>query len=95
MTEPNGHYKEQLGRIEHRLENLDMTLTEAVAGLTQAIGGLSHEVKTLGTSVETWRQFQTSMIPLRLVLIILAIVMFAFAGGAIFQAVKLHFLSIP
>lgn len=90
----NGEYREQLSRIEAHVSGLETTIVGAVRDLSSAIDRLGNKVETLTSQLSEWRQMQQSFLPLKLVLILLSIVVFAFAGGAAFQTLKLH-LNLP
>lgn len=88
----NGEYqRDQLARIEDHVAGLEGTIVSAVRNLSSSVDSLGSKIDILTQQLGEWRMMQQSYLPLKLVLILLSIVVFAFAGGAAFQAAKLHF----
>lgn len=91
----NGEYKEQLHRIETHVAGLENTIVQAVRELSHSIDRLGSKVETLTVQLSEWRAVQQTFLPMRLVMILLSIVVFSFAGGAAFQALKITFFNLP
>ena len=88
----NGDYqRDQLSRIEHHVAGMESTIVTAVRDLSSSVDQLGNKIDSLTNQLGEWRLMQQSYLPIKLVMILLSIVVFAFAGGAAFQAFKLHF----
>lgn len=82
--EGNGHIKEKVFQIADDVEQLKDNLAESILGLKMSIDILSERIKN---SAEAHRD----SVPIRLVLMLFAIVVLAFAGGAGVAALKNYF----
>ena len=82
------------GKVKDQIEEMTMDIRLLKEDLTDAIKAMGHSMDILSEKIQAATQQQITSIPIRIVVLLFAIILMAFVGGAGLAALR-HFYSVP